>query len=209
MRSATLTILGLYEFDDGVFLEKHLLVPSTIDKGILIRNLVAELAELELLYPDLDTMAVLVDAWARKQLPIWNRLEQTMLYQYDPISNYDRTEEITEETVDDVSVQNTESKTDSGNTNNTGTHSVAAYNSNELLENERNSGNVGFSSQINGSGNSKTDANKKFTRSVRMYGNIGVTTTQEMIEEQRKIVKFNLYDYIIDEFKNRFCVLVY
>lgn len=40
-------------------------------------------------------------------------------------------------------------------------------------------------------------------------GNIGVTTTQQMIEAEREIVKLNIYQYIIDDFKARFCLLVY
>lgn len=40
-------------------------------------------------------------------------------------------------------------------------------------------------------------------------GNIGVTTTQQMIEAERQLVKFNIYDYIIDSFKQRFCQLLY
>lgn len=42
-----------------------------------------------------------------------------------------------------------------------------------------------------------------------LRGNYGVTTTQRMIEEQREVVKFNLFNYIIKQFKERFCVLVY
>ena len=38
---------------------------------------------------------------------------------------------------------------------------------------------------------------------------IGVTTTQELIREQRDIDLFNLYDKIIEDFKMRFCILVY
>lgn len=40
-------------------------------------------------------------------------------------------------------------------------------------------------------------------------GNIGVTTTQQMIEAERELVKFNIYDIIIDSFKQRFCLLIY
>jgi hypothetical protein len=47
------------------------------------------------------------------------------------------------------------------------------------------------------------------THSLRSFGNIGVTTTQKMIEEERNTVKFNTIDYIIDSFKKRFCILIY
>ena len=51
---------------------------------------------------------------------------------------------------------------------------------------------------------SKNDA-----ENIRAYGNIGVTTTQQMIEQERETAKFNIFQVILDEFKQRFCVLVY
>ena len=40
-------------------------------------------------------------------------------------------------------------------------------------------------------------------------GNIGVTTTQQMIREQREIVQFNLYEFMTESFKYNFCLMVY
>ena len=40
-------------------------------------------------------------------------------------------------------------------------------------------------------------------------GNIGVTTTQRMITEERQISDFSTYKYITDSFKRRFCIMVY
>lgn len=40
-------------------------------------------------------------------------------------------------------------------------------------------------------------------------GNIGITTTQQMIEAERELVRFNIYDVIIESFKQRFCLLNY
>lgn len=40
-------------------------------------------------------------------------------------------------------------------------------------------------------------------------GNIGITTTQQMIKEEREIALFNVYTYITESFKERFCILVY
>lgn len=46
-------------------------------------------------------------------------------------------------------------------------------------------------------------------RTLHTHGNIGTMTVQSMILEQRDVVKFNLTDYIVDSFKQRFCILVY
>lgn len=40
-------------------------------------------------------------------------------------------------------------------------------------------------------------------------GNIGVTTTQKMISAEREIAVFNIIDFIINDFKERFCLLIY
>lgn len=40
-------------------------------------------------------------------------------------------------------------------------------------------------------------------------GNIGVTTTQQMLEQERKIAEFNMINYIAQSFKQRFCLLIY
>lgn len=40
-------------------------------------------------------------------------------------------------------------------------------------------------------------------------GNIGVTTTQAMIKEERESVLFNVYDFIADSFRRTFCLDVY
>ena len=44
---------------------------------------------------------------------------------------------------------------------------------------------------------------------TRRTGNIGVTTTQAMIREEREGSTFSTIKYITDSFKKRFCLLVY
>lgn len=40
-------------------------------------------------------------------------------------------------------------------------------------------------------------------------GNIGVTSTQSLIMEQREVVKINMMDIIIDDFQKKFCLGIY
>lgn len=51
--------------------------------------------------------------------------------------------------------------------------------------------------------------NGRLEHRAHLYGNIGVTTTQEMIKQEREIAQFNIVDQIIEDFKNRFCLLIY
>lgn len=69
---------------------------------------------------------------------------------------------------------------------------------------------------ITDSGNTSentTDSGEHSLNESREYsktetGNIGVTTTQQMIQAQRDII-MNMYQYIIGQFKERFCVLIW
>ena len=47
------------------------------------------------------------------------------------------------------------------------------------------------------------------TRENHTSGNIGVTTTQKMIREEREIAEFNIYDRMIKDFMDRFCIMVF
>ena len=40
-------------------------------------------------------------------------------------------------------------------------------------------------------------------------GNIGLTSTQQLITEQREVVQYNIYDIIISDFIDRFCLKIY
>lgn len=57
----------------------------------------------------------------------------------------------------------------------------------------------------------KTDTTSEAEEDVieRRTGNIGVTTTQHMLEEERKIADFNMISFIAQSFKQRFCLLIY
>ena len=40
-------------------------------------------------------------------------------------------------------------------------------------------------------------------------GNIGVTSTQQLIESERNLLRFNMYEYILQDFKENFLILLY
>ena len=59
------------------------------------------------------------------------------------------------------------------------------------------------------SGRSGTDDNT-VTRNSHISGNIGVTTSQQMLEQELLVApKLNVYNYIMESFKNRFCLEVW
>lgn len=196
---ATMSLLGLYQYNGNLF--DGLKLPEGVDRETLINNLLSETAEFEVIYPNAEFMAHMIAVWSAKELHVWEKLEKTLHFNYDPISNYDRTEEWTDENTGTVR----NSANSCGGSSGTDTKKVAGYNSETLVTAE------GSTSEVNSTLESRVEAEKNDNgkRSGRIFGNIGVTTTQQMIEEERRVSEFNISDYIIASFKRRFCLLVY
>lgn len=72
-------------------------------------------------------------------------------------------------------------------------------------ETAQESGTTGTSESRNGTDTGT--GSKSETREE--HGNIGVTSTQELISRERELVRFNLYEFILEDFKTNFLVLVY
>ena len=169
---ATMSLLGLYNWDSTIL--DGLKVPLGVDREVVINNLLRECAELEILYPQPEILKFFIAEWSKERFPVWKKLESTLHYEYDLISNYDRKEEWTDES------------------RGTSEALTAGYNSAGADVPE-----------------AKSSANSNGKRKGRSYGNIGVTTTQQMIEEERRISEFDLDHIIINEFKKTFCLLIY
>lgn len=73
------------------------------------------------------------------------------------------------------------------------------------IETARESGSTGNSETRTGS---DTGTGSHTIDSVER-GNIGTTSTQSLIQQERELIKFNLYEYILQDFKANFLVLVY
>lgn len=115
----------------------------------------------------------------------WSKLHNAMFADYNPIQNYDSTEEITRSGDDKTSV-NTDLKQ---------TSKVSAFNSSVMQDNAE-IDNSGLASN----NYSKTDYNSK-VKTTR-YGNIGVTTSQQMIESEIALRKQNFLEKVMIDIDN-------
>ena len=93
------------------------------------------------------------------------------------------------------------------NITNSGSGSSSGTDTGTVNRAKSDTGTINRSGTDTGTDNRSTSDNGTITR--RETGNIGVQTTQSMIEEQRKLVQFNLYQTIADAFKEYFCVMIY
>ena len=221
-----LTVEGLYNYDNTLFDEFN--VPEGLVKQIAIDAILMRTRELEILYPDFNYMKKRIAIWSNKYQINWKKLYDTTVLEYNPIENYDRVENWND-TDDETSTSARD------NTRNT-TNSVKSTSTNEVINSVNvtdqntafNSGLTDHAKQITAGDTSEngnitnTETGKDtenesvnngrtgtHTRTGRAHGNIGVTTSQQMIQSERDLVVFNLYDVIAESFIENFCLMVY
>lgn len=208
---AWISILTMYNNYPDIF--DDMVLPDGVEKEVVINSIVSELAELDLLYSNPIVLKPLIAVWSNKELYNWKKLYATMNFDYNPINNYDRAET---ETINNERTNIAGGTQASETTNNLqiaseSVHKVTGYNSAALLENEGDNGTVNntgtVGNNITSNSNSKDTGTER--RTLHSIGNIGVTTTQQMIEQERNISEFNIYDYIVRSFKRRFCLMLY
>ena len=236
---ATLSIRGLYIVNETLF--SDMVMPDGMDasdRDIIVDNILNEYAELEVIYPDPVFMKDAIGKWSRKEVPTWQRIFNAAKADYNPIENYNRTEE--SEEIGSSSGKETHSGKDTSTTDsrsnlagmdkdaNSGSDSLttnrAAFDSNSLVTTgtdttqhghiltkslnetttESGTASVNHGEIIDNSGNNN------LVRKSHIAGNIGVTTSQQMLEQELLVsAKLNVYNYIMNSFKDRFCLEVY
>lgn len=195
---ALMTVEGLYNYKDTLFNE--FTVPDGMDKQIAIDTICMRSREMEVLYPNLEFFAMRIGMWSRKHQYNWKKLYDTTLLEYNPIENYDRMEEWNDTDTESGSstVTNEIMNTGTITEQNTAFNAGLADHAKEISDNDTTN---------NGSGTNKRDA--KHSRSGRAHGNIGVTTSQQMIQSERDVAMFNIYDIIAESFVENFCLMIY
>lgn len=213
--SATMSVWGMYQISPTLF--DGLSVPNGVDKENVKDNILLESENLEVLYSNPDFLKAAITVWSTERLSIWEKLYATTQYEYNPIENYDRYEEGTNNASGTSSGSNTASESgESSGTSSCQNESISsntAYDSNSFADSSKgtSSGTNNTSNEESrkstNSGNNEYENSGSFT--THIHGNIGVTSAQQMIEQERKVATFCITSYIVEEFIDKFCIGVY
>lgn len=220
---ATITMLGLYNYDPTIF--DLMTLPAGIDKDLVRDNILLQSAEFEALYPNPVFVKQAVKRWADKWYFTFEKWVKALAIEYDPLNNYDRYEEYEDtgkETRADSGSSSSNSSTNSstsGSTTSGGTtqHDISAYDSATMREDTKDTSSASGTDSTTGSTTGNTSASESsngttdtsLKHKAHLYGNIGVTTSQQMLEAELQVARFNLVDQITDCFMNEFCIRVY
>lgn len=200
MAQPTLSIAGLYSFNDHLFDDMY--IPESLDRDTVVASIIMETEGLEALYVDVPFMMDAIKYWSITMRHKWDKLVASMNFDYNPIWNKDGVRVHTEE--ENKSSERDETVADS--TASTSNNFGAGFNTTSGLTNrERDT--------VQNSGQVKTDDDlkehaKRESKDVEQ-GNIGVTSTQQLIKEEREVADINIYSIIAKDFKHKFCIQVY
>ena len=230
-----ITLTGMYNFDNSLFDE--LTFPTGIDRDLAISRILNKSEEFELLYSDFDYLKDRIGIWAKIWERTFTKWVNALSIDYDPLFNFDRNEEYTDTRGREYNdkrndIENSNASASSASTSNTVTGSssgstteqkVSAYDSSSYSEKEKEEGSAHTSQTGSGDSTASTEStsnnikgsdasgtsNEIVKHAAHLYGNIGVTTSQQMLKDELDVATWNLYEHISDIFIDEFCILVY
>ena len=66
----TLSVMGLYNYDDSIFDDMVLPTSDHIDKDTLVQNILVECSELEILYTDPTFFKKILEIWSKARVHV-------------------------------------------------------------------------------------------------------------------------------------------
>ena len=207
MASAKMTLIGMNAFmlnmNDDLF--KNLTLPEGLEKQTLTDSILLRGGEFEVVYANPTAMQSLIGIWSNREQATFERWVNALSIEYAPLENYDRQEHWTDE------VDGTGSSESSGSVNteseDTSELTKSAYDQTAYSPYEKtiNDGTVGTTS----SDSTETAMSNDSEHNGRIHGNIGVTTSQQMLTAELELGYWNVYQKITELFLQEFTIPVY
>ena len=207
-----------YMFDNIVLPEgrdtadkvNHLAAYPPPDKHVLLATIERVGGHHVCVYTNPDVMRMYVYAFFKSHAPMFDKLWRTLWYEYSPLENYDRNEDYK----NGYKKQGTDERTGNSNetSNNTTLHDVSAFNTIDQLNNNqspyspdtRDTSDSGRNTNTTDTGENEESGDGWNTG--RVHGNIGVTTSQQMLQSERDLAVFDWYETVATIFDRTFTI---
>lgn len=197
-------------------------IPYT--KQNIVDNILLECAELEVVYPDSDYMKLAIGVWSAKRLYTWQRIADVLYRKYDPFVNINRHEWRTTLENRNLAGSETPNLTDretrnlAGTNDSTVTGNVNAFNdssangvqSDKVTTDQDTTDTGTVTNTHTGTVNTTDTGTVTTTDDYHIEGDSAIRDAQDIIKlEVQQRLATDLIDIIIEDFKKRFCLMVY
>ena len=129
------------------------------------------------------------DAWFSRNADTITRTLDALELEYNPIENYDRHETITREQDTGGTVTGKGHATDD----------LSAFNSGTYVKN----------TQADNTNETQSVGNERETVKNETHGNIGVTTSQQMLESELQLRRYNVLEWVVDKYSGELLSSIY
>lgn len=207
MSSAKFTLIGCYQYynNQGLDLFEKLTLPEGIDKDTLTSNILLKGGEFEVQSGSPVFIHDSIEIWAKVYEATFTRWLEALAIEYAPLENYDRMEHWTD------------ALDGSGSSNSTGTLDTTYDDAVERTKSAYDSSSYQPYDKVTTHATTDTDTTDRTSTTIdndsehngRIHGNIGVTTSQQMLTQELDMGYWNLYERITQLFLQEFVIPVY
>lgn len=196
MLQPRMTLYGMYQYDPTLF--DGVTLPDGMDKTLMVNQIIRQSGDLFPYYQVPPQVKLAITEWFTRRKDNFDKLWQGFTAEYNPIENYDRHEESTE------TPNITRTLSNSGEDNSTNEADVQGFNAGDYAPNSR----TKSSGTSSTTGTDTERGTRDYTSHV--HGNIGVTTSAQMLEGELALRKgFDIYVLIAEEFETDNLLQVY
>ena len=97
-------ISALLDWDNTLF--DNMKLPDGVDLQAVVDAIIFKYGDTPLMHPDPEIMKYYIPVWSIRRQESWNRFKKAIETKYDPLNNYDRTEEGTSTAENKISADN-------------------------------------------------------------------------------------------------------
>ena len=190
-----------HDSNDLYYMLKDYVLDERVDRDILNLEILRSLGAMRPITTDPDLYKLLLDGFFSRYNSNISRLADTLELEYNPLHNKDMLEEEHRHSVGDID------NSDEYDTSTDGTSStdVSAYDSSSYQPKDRNT----VDNDVHHSAKTTSDIDSTVDTAKTTRGKDGDMTYQEMIEKERKLVEFNIYNWIISRMRRELFILLY
>lgn len=213
----TLSVQGLLTFDPTLF--DTMPLPDGLDRETVVGTIVYECAPFEVLIPQPELFKRLLELFAQRRLPVWQKLYDSTVQRYDMLSDTETTRQYSGSDTDtrtpDLTRTRTPDLTTEGQNSGSDTveQKVSAFNSADYANREKQTTTLGTNNIVHSSG-TDTETETGTEKTVRERGTAEHVTGRnrpaaELLKAEREAALFDVVHFIAVDVKCNFCIMVY
>ncbi len=215
-----ITLWGFYNYTDKTLFDSAPM-PDGIEKQDLVDLIMVECGDLFPYYQQPYYLKMQIDNFFKRKKPNFDKMVEALHAEYDPLENYDRKEEWKDEGKEngvnkhDEGVRGSARDTTHANSIGNSLSKISAMDSDVLVPDTGADSSNTSSSTANTTNDAhrtidtKDEKEHEATHSGRVHGNIGVTTSMQLVKEELELRRYDIMETIVRMFEKDVIIQVY